>query len=83
MSTCSRINFRSHAHSWQDALPVGNGRSGLLFFGGLAEERLIVNHNSCWLPREQRVDPDDNLGSFLNSLWSTKTSRRIVAHRVP
>lgn len=48
------LTFRSHPRAWQDALPVGNGRSGVLMFGGLAEDRLIVNHGSCWLPLEAR-----------------------------
>ena len=48
------IHFRSHALAWQDALPLGNGLSSLLFLGGIAQERLILGHGGCWLPREER-----------------------------
>ena len=59
------IPFRSHAAAWQDALPVGNGRTGLLMFGGLAEEQLILNHAACWLPLEPRRSDQESLADVL------------------
>lgn len=66
--------FRSHALAWQDAIPLGNGRSSLLFFGGIAEERLILGHAACWLPREKRRALPEGLPAHLAdaraALWA-------------
>ncbi len=70
------LSFRSHARSWQDALPLGNGRSGMLLFGGLACERLILCHSGCWLPLERRSPPPEDLSDVLAEirelLWEGK-----------
>lgn len=36
------------AEAWVEALPVGNGRSGAMIFGGVAEERLQLNESTLW-----------------------------------
>jgi alpha-L-fucosidase 2 len=36
------------AAKWTDALPVGNGRLGVMVFGGVAEERLQLNEDTLW-----------------------------------
>jgi hypothetical protein len=36
------------AATWEDALPVGNGRLGAMVFGGLPEERIQLNEISIW-----------------------------------
>ena len=33
------------ARNWDEALPVGNGRSGAMVFGGIAKEQLQLNEN--------------------------------------
>ena len=40
--------FRQPAASWNEALPVGNGRLGAMVFGGVSEERLQLNEESIW-----------------------------------
>ena len=40
--------YRSPALEWTEALPVGNGRSGAMVFGGVARERLQLNDNTLW-----------------------------------
>jgi alpha-L-fucosidase 2 len=61
----SPITFRSHPRSWQDALPLGNGRSSLLCFGGIAEEHLILGHGACWLPCEPRRGVEPSFADLL------------------
>jgi len=33
---------------WEEALPIGNGRLGAMVFGGVNEEKLILNEDSLW-----------------------------------
>ncbi len=36
------------AASWNEALPIGNGRLGAMVFGGIAEEHLQLNENTLY-----------------------------------
>jgi alpha-L-fucosidase 2 len=40
--------YRSPALEWTEALPVGNGRTGAMVFGGVARERLQLNDATLW-----------------------------------
>lgn len=43
-----KIWFNKPAETWNDALPVGNGRLGAMIFGGVEKERLQLNEESVW-----------------------------------
>jgi alpha-L-fucosidase 2 len=43
-----KIWFSKPAETWNDALPVGNGRLGAMIFGGIENERLQLNEESVW-----------------------------------
>lgn len=43
-----KIWFNRPAATWNDALPVGNGRLGAMVFGGVENERLELNEESVW-----------------------------------
>jgi alpha-L-fucosidase 2 len=43
-----KIWFTRPAESWNEALPVGNGRLGAMIFGGIERERLELNEESVW-----------------------------------
>lgn len=36
------------AQSWEEALPLGNGKTGAMVFGGIGKERLQLNDNTLW-----------------------------------
>lgn len=36
------------ATAWEEALPLGNGTTGAMVFGGVAKERLQLNDNTLW-----------------------------------
>src|SRR5687768_12474491 len=36
------------AHAWEEALPLGNGKTGAMVFGGIAQERYQLNDNTLW-----------------------------------
>jgi len=42
------IWFTRPAESWNEALPVGNGRLGAMVFGGVEQERFQLNEESVW-----------------------------------
>jgi alpha-L-fucosidase 2 len=46
-----KIWFNHPATSWNEALPVGNGRLGAMVFGGVATERLQLNEETVWTGR--------------------------------
>lgn len=43
-----KIWFNQPATTWNEALPVGNGRLGAMVFGGVEKERLELNEESVW-----------------------------------
>ncbi|MGV3503711.1 MAG: glycoside hydrolase family 95 protein [Adhaeribacter sp.] len=43
-----KIWFNHPAASWNEALPVGNGRLGAMVFGGVEKERLQLNEETLW-----------------------------------
>ncbi len=50
--------YSSPAATWNEALPIGNGRLGAMVFGGLNSERLQLNEDSVWAGRKMdRVNP--------------------------
>ncbi|HUB87312.1 MAG TPA: glycoside hydrolase family 95 protein, partial [Verrucomicrobiae bacterium] len=40
--------YRQPARTWNDALPVGNGKLGAMIFGGVAREQIALNEDSLW-----------------------------------
>jgi len=40
--------WRAPAPTWNDAMPVGNGRLGAMVFGGVRSERLQLNEDTLW-----------------------------------
>ncbi|MHA7966540.1 glycoside hydrolase family 95 protein [Paenibacillus sp. CAU 1782] len=55
----ARLWYDRPAASWNEALPVGNGKLGGMVFGHPAEERIALNEDSVWYggPRD-RNNPD-------------------------
>ena len=48
-----RLWYTSPATSWNEALPIGNGKLGAMIFGGLRNERLQLNEESVWEGSEE------------------------------
>ena len=40
--------YRQSAACWNEALPLGTGKLGVMMFGGTAVERLALNEDSLW-----------------------------------
>lgn len=43
-----KMTYRQPASKWVEALPQGNGRLGVMVFGGIAQERLGLNEDTLW-----------------------------------
>jgi alpha-L-fucosidase 2 len=54
-----KLWYHQPAGSWNEALPVGNGRLGAMVFGDVTEERLQLNEDSIWAgEKRDRLNPE-------------------------
>ena len=51
--------FDKPATSFHQSLPLGNGRIGAMVFGGVDEERIVLNESSVWSGSRQDADRPD------------------------
>jgi alpha-L-fucosidase 2 len=51
--------FDAPAREFTQSLPLGSGRLGALVFGGVAEERVVLNESSLWSGSPQTADRPD------------------------
>ncbi|QOY88320.1 glycoside hydrolase family 95 protein [Paludibaculum fermentans] len=51
-----RIWFDEPGLKFQQSLPLGNGRLGAMVFGGVPEERIVLNESSVWAGSRQDAD---------------------------
>jgi alpha-L-fucosidase 2 len=42
------LQYDKPAKDWNEALPVGNGFSGAMIFGGIEKERIQINEDTLW-----------------------------------
>jgi alpha-L-fucosidase 2 len=53
-----RLWYRQPAVTWNEALPIGNGRLGAMVFGRIHGERLQLNEDTVWAgERRDRTNP--------------------------
>lgn len=43
-----KLWYRQPAIAWEEALPLGNAKTGAMVFGGVAKERFQLNDNTLW-----------------------------------
>jgi len=54
----------SSSHFMDEALPIGNGRSGALISGGVSREDLVLNEDSLWSGDENRSGDYGTMGTY-------------------
>ena len=59
--TTTRLWFAQPAAKWLEALPVGNGHVGAMVFGGVATDRMQLNHHALWSGRPAQTDRTETL----------------------
>jgi Glycosyl hydrolase family 65, N-terminal domain len=52
------IWFDTHATNFTESTPLGSGRLGAMMFGGVTEERIILNESSVWSGSRHADRPD-------------------------
>lgn len=62
--TTRALRFKTPAAQWLEALPVGNGRIGAMVHGGIAEERIALNHIELWSGRASEDDRPETLAAL-------------------
>src|SRR5580704_17120035 len=53
------IWFDAPANAFTESSPLGNGRLGAMMFGGVNEERIVLNESSMWSGSRQDADRPD------------------------
>jgi len=43
-----KLWYNTPARAWEEALPLGNGKTGAMIFGGVKTERIQLNDNTLW-----------------------------------
>src|SRR5438105_2265384 len=53
------IWLNSPARNFTESSPMGNGRLGAMLFGGIDDERIVLNESSVWSGSRQDADRPD------------------------
>src|ERR1700691_4785726 len=53
------IWFDAPANDFMESSPMGNGRLGAMMFGGVNDERIVLNESSVWSGSPQDADRPD------------------------
>jgi len=56
------------ARSWNEALPIGNGRLGAMVFGNVAEERIQLNESTLWSGGPVNPNPNPQAPQYLEAI---------------
>lgn len=67
--------FDSPASIWEESIPLGNGRIGMMPWGGINKERIVLNEISLWSGNKQDVDNPEAykyLGEIRKLLFENK-----------
>jgi alpha-L-fucosidase 2 len=59
VSAETTIWFGAAATNFTESTPLGNGRLGAMMFGGIDEERIVLNESSVWSGSRQDADRPD------------------------
>ena len=72
-----RLWYTQSAGNWDEALPLGNGRLGVMVFGDPQHERIQLNDDSMWPGDPGWKEPDgtpDDLAQIRQLLFEGKKS---------
>ncbi|WP_350278030.1 glycoside hydrolase N-terminal domain-containing protein [Kribbella sp. HUAS MG21] len=47
-AAATELTYDAPAANWLEALPLGNGRIGAMWFGGTRQDRIALNDETCW-----------------------------------
>ena len=47
------LTYQEQAHSWNEALPLGNGHIGAMVYSGVERDRIMLNEDTLWSGQPQ------------------------------
>ncbi len=60
--------YQQPANNWNEALPMGNGKLGVMIFGNTSTERIQLNDDSMWPADSEQWDEPDGNKNDLNEI---------------
>ncbi|GAB4017354.1 glycoside hydrolase family 95 protein [Spirosoma koreense] len=60
-----KLWYKQPARNWNEALPVGNGRLGVMVFGRVDEELLQLNESTLWSGGPANLNPNPDAPTYL------------------
>lgn len=78
----NRLWYKQPAENWNEALPVGNGQLGAMIFGGVRQERLVLNHDTLWSGRPHNTDEKDKTEAFYHCRAAALKGDYAAAQRI-
>lgn len=74
----NKITYDQPAKSWRQALPLGNGRTGLMIYGSLRREKICFNDGTLWsgYPKDyNRVESREQLDRVRQLIFDGENAR--------
>ncbi len=78
----SKMMFKKPADSWIYALPMGNGSLGAMVYGGAAQEKISLNHDTLWSGKPKKITKDGAHEAYLEAKQLTFEGKYVEAHQV-
>ena len=78
----NEIKFRTEGDpsKWESTcLPIGNGYMGATFYGGITQERVVLNEKTLWIGGPSPNRPDYNSGNRKGAYKSVKKVQELLA----
>lgn len=69
------VKYSKPAKTWREALPLGNGKTGLMIYGSLSKERICFNDCTLWsgYPKDYNASESlDNLNKVRSLIFDGK-----------
>lgn len=69
--------FKAPANIWEESVPLGNGRIGMMPWGGVERERVVLNEITLWSGQKQDADNPEAyqyLGKIRSLLFEGKNA---------
>ena len=68
-----KLWYKQPARNWNEALPVGNGRLGVMVSGNVLEERLQLNESTLWSGGPAKLNPNPDAPTYLPKIRQALT----------
>lgn len=78
----NEIKFRTEGDpsKWESTcLPIGNGYMGATFYGGITQERVVLNEKTLWIGGPSPNRPDYNSGNRKGAYKSVRKVQELLA----